>query len=86
MIPAVTHKLTMLDIGFIHTIWKRVGCARFCHADGNHQNKSFNSKSLVAAAAFNNNNNFPICYPGCLSIRRRHSQIRKEDHGPSIFT
>ena len=34
----------------------------------------------------NNNNNFPICYPGCLSTRRRHSQISKEDHGSSIFT
>ena len=34
----------------------------------------------------NTNNNFTICYPGCLSTRRRHSQIRKEDHGRSIFT
>ena len=33
----------------------------------------------------NNNNNFPICYLGCLSTRLQ-SQIRMEDHGPSIFT
>ena len=30
--------------------------------------------------------NFPICYSGCLWTKRRHSQIRKEDHGPSIST
>ena len=44
---------------------------------------------IVAVAAVvynNNNNNFTICYPACLSTRRRLSQIRKEDHGPSIFT
>ena len=31
-------------------------------------------------------NNFSICYSGYLSTTRRHSQIRREDHGPSIFT
>ena len=35
----------------------------------------------------NNNNNFPDCYLGvcffCLSTRRRHLQIRKDDH---VFT
>ena len=34
----------------------------------------------------NNNNNSPICYLGCLSTRRRHSQIRKYDHEPCSFT
>ena len=30
------------------------------------------------------NNNFS--YAGCLSTTRRHSQIRKKDYDPSIFT
>ena len=30
--------------------------------------------------------NFQICYPGWFRARRRHSQIRKEDHDASIFT
>ena len=30
--------------------------------------------------------NFPICNPRSLWTRRRHSQIHKEDHGPSIST
>ena len=40
---------------------------------------------VVADAVVNNKNNFPICYPSCL-LTRGHSQICKEDHGPSIFT
>ena len=68
---------------------------------GNHQNIAFHSTSLdisriivvvviVVAVVVNNNNNnnnnFPICCLRCSSTRRRHSQIGKEDHGPSVFT
>ena len=41
---------------------------------------------LLSVVVNNNNCYFPIGYQGCLSTRRRHSQIHKEDHGPSIFT
>ena len=49
---------------------------------------------IVVAVVVNNNNNnnnyyyyyFPICCLRCSSTRRRHSQIGKEDYGPSVFT
>ena len=59
---------------------------------GNHQNMTFHSKSLSIRAFRteiffdiivddddddDDDDNFPICY---LGTRRRHSQIRKEDH------
>ena len=44
-------------------------------------NRNNNNDNIVI-----NNNNFPICYLGCLLTRQCHSEICKEDHGPSIFT
>ena len=41
---------------------------------------------IIIIIKCNNNNNFPIFYPGCIPTRQRHSQIRNEDHSPSILT